>query len=81
MKPMTFSEMENALRLAVKLCKEPLNKIAIEVGFTASGFSSFTTKRSHISIEKGDKLFEYFSKNYPDVLELAFTMTEKGLNL
>lgn len=69
----TFSELENTLRIAVKLCDEPLNRIATENGFTASGFSSWTTKRCHISIEKGDRLIEYFKKNYPDVLELAFS--------
>ena len=72
MKTITFSDLENVLRVAIKLCDEPLNKIAVENGFTASGLSSFTTKKCHISAEKGDRLIEYFQLNYPEVWDLAY---------
>ena len=77
MKCITFSQLENILRTAVKLCDEPLSKIAIAVGFTPAGFSTWTTKRSHLSIEKGDNLVKYFNENYPEVLKLAI-MYEKS---
>lgn len=72
MKIATFSDLENILRLAVKMCDISACEIASANGFTASGFSGFMTKRNHISIQKGDKLIEYFLQNHKEILEIAY---------
>ena len=71
MKIFSFSELETILRFSVRNVNVPTRKIADEIGFSHSGMNCWLADRNHISVEKGDKLIEWFKNNHNDILEMA----------
>ena len=71
MKLFSFSELEKVLRFAVHNVKVPARQIAEEVGLSVSGLNSWLAEKNHISVEKGDKLIEWFRNQHLETLEMA----------
>lgn len=71
MKVFSFSELETVLRFAVQFVNVPKRQIAEEIGLSSSGFQKWLSGANHISIEKGDKLIEWFRNQHLETFELA----------
>ena len=71
MKIYSFSEFEAILRFAVHNVDVSKRQIAEEIGLSVSGFNKWVVGANHISVEKGDKLIEWFRTQHLDTLEMA----------
>ena len=68
---LSFSDLEEIIRNAIKLSCIPAKTIAKEVGLSNSGIYCFLGKQNHISIVKGDAIFNYLKENDLKALRVA----------
>ncbi len=71
MKVFSFSELEKVLRFAVHNVGVSKQQIAAEIGLSVSGFNKWLAGSNHISVEKGDKLVEWFRNQHLETFEIA----------
>lgn len=67
----TFSQLEEVLRTAIKLSRFSAREIADKILMTSSGMYCFTTRKNHISISKGDEIIAFLKDNDPLALDAS----------
>jgi hypothetical protein len=71
-KTISFNGLESALRTAIKLSMFSVKDIAESLDMSVNGLYSFTSKRNHISADKGDKIINFLKEKDPQTFKVAF---------